>query len=368
MSTSRTPHHDTLTPSQATFRDWYGWEVPRDYGDPAAEYTAAREAVALHDSSYIGRVRSTGRDTLDLLNRLSTNAVVSLMPGEGAPTVLTNDRGRIINLVTVYSLAEEVLLLTSPGAAQVVIDWIDRYTFVEDAALEDIAPTTAVLSLIGPAAWRLLQDISTGLPEVLGPYGSAAVTVAETGCKVLRNDLVDLPRFDLIVPDSAAPEVWQMIASAGARPMGIDALEAVRIERGVPISGSELGEEYNPLDAGLWGSISFDKGCYIGQEVIARLDTYKKVQRHLVTLRFAPGSVAVQGTKLYREGRQVGIVTSLARVPTTGDAIGLGYLRKDAVFEGARVQVEELEDAWAEVGPLALPYGAGEVEARIGDA
>ena len=124
--------------------------------------------------------------------------------------------------------------------------------------------------------------------------------------------------------------VWRELIGAGAVPAGLEAYEVLRVKEGAPVYDRELGDDYNPLEAGLWGSISFTKGCYIGQEVIARLDTYQKLQKHLVSLSFSSEAGIDAGVRLSREGREVGQVTSAARVPTTGATIGLGYVRKEA--------------------------------------
>ena len=362
MAAQRSPLYDFALQQGARFQEWYGWELPVAYGAVLEEYTAAREGAALHDSSYSGRIRATGVDALDLLNRLSTNEVESLRPGQGAPTVLTSDRGRILDLLTVLNLGDHLLLLTSPQATEKVIDWIDKYTIVEDVFLEDVTGDTAMISVIGKDATAVLGDLVGLELEFFGPYQSALVTVAGgEGC-VVRRDLVSMPRYELVVGREHAEPVWKAAVSAGAVPMGMEAYEVLRVEAGAPSYGEELGEAYNPLETGLWGSISFSKGCYIGQEVIARLDTYKKVQKHLVSLRFSPDVRAEVGLGLAVDGRQVGQVTSMVKVPTTGELVGLGYVRREAAETGTTLSLSGNGGAWAKVEAKALPFGPGDQE------
>ena len=360
MAAQRTPLHNLAIAEGASFQEWYDWELPRAYSDALAEYKAAREGAALHDSSYIGRLKATGEDVLDLLHRISTNEVVSLQPGQGAPTVLTTDRGRILDLITVLNLGDHVLLLTSPQTRDEVIEWIDKYTFVEDIVLEDVTASTAMLSVMGPKAQALLGSLVGLELESFEPHQSAHVTIAGVESYVVRRDLVSLPRFEIVVQGESAEKVWQEVIAAGAVPIGLEAYEVLRVEMGAPGYDRELGESYNPLETGLWGSISFTKGCYIGQEVIARLDTYQKVQRHLVSLSFSPDAPVEEGTKLAREGKEVGRVTSVVKVPTTGELIGLGYVRKEAAEVGTRMSFAEREGAWAKVEATILPFGPGE--------
>ena len=362
MAAQRTSIYSAAAEDGASFREWYDWELPATYGDLLEEYEAATEGAALHDSSYIGRIKATGQDTLDLLNRLSTNAVVSLEPGQGNPTVLTTDRGRILDLITVLNLGDHVLLLTSPQTRDRVIEWIDKYTIVEDVVLEDVTSSTAMLSVMGPKA----QDILGGLVGLelasFAPCQSTPVAIAGVQGHVIRRDLVTLPRFEIVVRGENAGMVWRELIGAGATPAGLEAYEVLRVKEGAPSYDRELGEAYNPLEAGLWGSISFTKGCYIGQEVIARLDTYQKLQKHLVSLSFSPEAHEAHieaGVKLSREGREVGQVTSAARVPTTGLTIGLGYVRKEAAEVGTRMDLP-IEGARAKVEALSLSLGPGQ--------
>ena len=192
------------------------------------------------------------------------------------------------------------------------------------------------------------------------PYHSARVTIAGEEGHIVRRDLVSLPTFEVVVGEKGAEKVWDGIVAAGAVPIGLEAYEVLRVERGAPGYDRELGESYNPLETGLWGSISFTKGCYIGQEVIARLDTYQKVQRHLVSLSFSADAQVAEGSKLAREGSEVGHVTSVAKTPLTGELIGLGYVRKEAAQVGTLFNLAEREGAWAKVETPVLPFGPGE--------
>jgi folate-binding protein YgfZ len=360
MAMQRTPLYDVATGAGATSQEWHGWELPMSYGDVEREYRAALEGVALHDSSYTGRIKALGEDVLDLLHRISTNDVGSLQPGQGAPTVLTTDRGRILDLITALNLGDYILLLTSPQARDEVVRWIDKYTIIEDITLEDVTNETAMLSVMGPEAPALLGSLAGVDLGSFQPDQSAPVTIAGADCHIIRRDLVSLPRFDIVLQGENAGKVWQEITAAGAAPVGMEAYQALRIGEVAPEYGGEMGEAYNPLETGLWGSISFTKGCYIGQEVIARLDTYQKVQKHLVSLSFSPNARVQEGAKLAQEGKEVGAVTSVVKKPTTGELMGLGYVRKGASEVGTQLSITEAEDAWAKVEAQALPLGPGE--------
>ena len=273
-----TPLHAAQAKAGAVFASFDGWYLPRAFGDWSREHAAAREGAAVVDRSNFGRLRITGADGLDLLNRLSTNNLIDLGPGEGASTVLTTNKGRIIDLLLVARLGGELLVVTSPGAAEKVVEWIDLYTFGEDIAVQDVTEETALLSVVGPSAGDLLGP---GVRS-LGLYGACEIDIEGVLVRAVRTDAFGTTGYYILAPASQAEEAWDALARMGAVPMGEDAAETLRVEQGVPRYGRELGEEFNPLEAELLSSISFDKGCYIGQEVVVRLNTYDKVQKRLV--------------------------------------------------------------------------------------
>ncbi len=327
--------------------------------DVAAEYRAITEGVALHDSSGAGRLKATGADALDLLNRLSTNGVVNLAPMQVSSTILTTDRGRILDLLWVVNTGEHVLLLTSPGCQQAVIDWLDKYTIMEDLEVEDISEGTALFTLCGPGS---LPALAAALDSGEPPPASAMAHAQIAGCDALivRRALGELDACDVMVADADAGAVWAALAATGATPVGTEAFNTALVGSGVPRHGHELSDAYNPLEAGLIGSVDFAKGCYIGQEVIARLDSYRKVQRYLARLQFSPDAQVEEGAGLEVDGLRVGQVTSLATLPDTGQRVGLGYVRTAHANPGQVLTLITPAAGTAEVLDLPQLFGPGE--------
>ena len=304
-------------------------------------YRAANEAVAFVDRSAVGRLRVTGADTLDLLDRLSTNHLQDLAPGHGLYTVLTTNKGRIVDLLFVLAQETHLLVLTGPGTTLKVAEWIDFYTFTEDVSVEDVSGETAVLSLIGPKSAALLGD-ACGLNGIEA-YESASVVLGGVEAAVARTDFLKLPSYDLIVPTGGVDSVREAVLAAGTvhglAEAGEEALELLRIEQGVPAQGKELTEDANPLEAGLIDYISFNKGCYIGQEVVARLNTYDKVQRALVGLSWDAADPPDEGAALFVDGKKVGVLTSAAACLRAGRGIGLGLVRNAHATSGVKLDI-----------------------------
>ena len=321
--------------------------VPQAYSTLEEEYDALTGGVGVVDRSDAGRLRVSGDDASDLLNRLTTNELMDLQPGTGVPTVLTSNKGRVLDLLYVFKQDDHLLVMTSGDARQKVIDWIDFYTIIEDVEVRDVTTETAMLSVVGPEAANLL-GVLAGDMSSLAPYGSFRDWTVGLEAEAYRTDFLGLPTYDILVAAADRQQLWDLILetgqSMGVIPIGYQASEVVRIEQGVPSFGAELSEDFNPLEADLMDLISFTKGCYVGQEVIARLDTYKKVQKQLVRMRWS-GDELVPNSKLTYEGNTSGVLTSVAAHPRLGSWIGLGYVKKALAASGTMLVAEDSEIA-----------------------
>ena len=351
----------------------------------ASEFQAATERAAVYPDD-AGILLLTGEDARDLLNRLSTNEIDPNAPaGEVAVTVLTSDRGRIVDLVYVIHCGDHQVMLTSPGQQQNVIDFLDKYTIMEDLEVEDITEQTALLTVTGPEATEILRAVLDGGNFSMDPRPGAILDTEPAGAAhdVFVGDPMEgersfrawlvippvdaensehPPTYHLIYPDTliereVSPYATEErgiahLEAAGAVSISAETAEALRIARARPAYGSEMSDTYNPLEAGLIGAIDFHKGCYIGQEVIARLDTYHKVQKYLVSLSFDADADPAQagalpGSRLVNdEGAAMGVVTSATVVPAADGAriIGLGYVRTAAVQVGGTLRVVAEEE------------------------
>ncbi|MFQ5854025.1 MAG: YgfZ/GcvT domain-containing protein [Anaerolineae bacterium] len=289
-------------------------------------YRAAREDVAVMDRSAWGRVRMAGEDRVDFLHRMSTNEVRDLVSGVIRQTILTSDIGRIVAIVTAYAFPDHLLLLTDLGGAQRVIGHLERYIFFRDRVeLADVTEETGMLSLWGPQPAPILGDIVE--PAISDLATDAWVETDFDGLTsiVARTDELGLDGFNLIVHRDHVEPLLHRLTEAGAQHMDAMVYEILRVEAGHPIHGREVGEDFNPLEAGLKPIISFEKGCYIGQEVVARLDTYDKVKQRLIGVRLERLPVAEERPALTSGGHNVGFLTSWVQSPAYGP-IALGYV------------------------------------------
>ena len=297
---------------------------------------SVQEGVVVSDRSHWGRIRISNDDRLRFLHNQSTNDFESLKPGQGCDTVMVTSTARTIDLVTGYILDDAVLLLVSPNRREFLMQWLDRYIFFADKVkLTDVTEETATLSLIGPQSHAIVEKLGAG--ALIGqPYCNHALV---DGVIVAVGSGVAAPGYTLILPIAAKQTWWEKILGFGAVELSDRAWEMLRILQGRPVPDLELTDDYNPLEVGLWQTVSFNKGCYIGQETIARLNTYKGVKQYLWGIRLndatEPGTVITIGEE------KVGKLTSYTETPD--GHFGLGYIRSKAGGVGLKVQVGETE-------------------------
>ena len=293
----------------------------------AARGLASRLAAgaAAFDVSGFGRMRVSGEDAVDLLDRLSTNDLSNLRQGTGAGTVLTTNKGRVIDFLRVLRRGDDdLLVLTSPGTQERVAEWIDFYTFAEDVSVEDVSDETMQFLAAGEGAadaTRAAIPVAADLDGFLDHANDGETTA-------VRGGMGALDAWEVVVPRGArAPDFGLPTLSENER-------DALRIELGIPEYPNDLNDRRNPLEANLKPYISFNKGCYIGQEVVARLNAYDKVQRFLCRLDVDGGALASPSASVTDgEGKAIGEVTSAAA------GAALAYIRKRGCEDGARVSI-----------------------------
>jgi len=320
----------------------------------AAAIQAAKVGVAICDRSLWGRIKVSGDDCLNFLHNQSTNNFQILKPGQGCDTVFVTSTARTIDLATAYVTEDAVILLVSPNRRQFLLEWLDKYIFFADKVeLSDITEYTNTFSLIGPGSDAILEKL--GIGELIGqPYGSHQVyTIAPAeGVRIAVGSGLAAPGYTLTFPYTDKATMWNKLLEAGALEMSDRAWDVLRIIQGRPAPDAELTDDYNPLEVGLWQTISFNKGCYIGQETIARLNTYKGVKQHLLGIRLsAPAEI---GSAIAVGDEKVGKLTSYTE--TADGYFGLGYIRSKAGGVGLKVQVGETEGEIVEIPFVSHEY------------
>lgn len=299
---------------------------------------AVENGVAICDRSNWGVIKITGSDRLRYLHNQSTNDFEKLKPGEGCDTVFVTSTARTLDLATAYATEDAVIILVSPHRCQQLLAWLDKFIFPFDKVeLENISQKYAVFSLIGVESNNLLSKLFVDEIPNSESGKHKTLNISDIPVLVAVGSGLVTPGYTLILKQEHSAKIWSELVNNGGIPIGDRLWESLRIQQGRPKSDFELTEDYNPLEAGLWQTISFEKGCYIGQETIARLNTYNGVKQKLWGIKLDQ-PVALQ-TPITIEDKKVGVLTSYTN--TDKSHYGLGYVRTKAGGEGSQVQVGE---------------------------
>ena len=288
--------------------------IPLDYGDPAAEYQAALSGAILLDRSHEGRILLTGPDRFDLVNRMSTNDLSAMKLYQGKPTVFTNSNARILFRASCYSLASGLLLVSEAGQGAALASYLRRNIFFgDDVKVKDSSAETAQFALHGQ---RSSAALSALVPEAeaIAPLDCSESETEFGSLICARRKSICGDHWILIVPrDSAVALHRRLLQSgtgAGLQGAGSLTYNSLRIRSGRP-AGPELSAAYIPLEVGLWDEISFSKGCYTGQEIIARMESRGRLAKILVKLKLS--SMRPAPAPIFAGDKEVGLLTSSAQ-------------------------------------------------------
>jgi len=336
---------------------WFGCALPSHFGDWLAEYRFARNSVALLDKNYRAYLSFTGADRVRYLNALLTNNIRDLQPGQGNVSLLLNPQGHILAEIEIYALPERLLGLSYAMIRERLLATFEKFIIMDDVTLTDETQAYGTLALEGPKAAAVVKELTavdiTALPEL----GHLEIPSGKPGLpgRLLRRSPGGVPGAEFLVPRVQLPEWWRVLQqaarAAGGGPAGYAALNALRLEQGVPWFGYDFGEKQIPHEAGLQEShISYVKGCYTGQEIVERVRSRGQVNRGRVALRFSAATPPAPGTPLLASGKESGYVTRAAFSPAAGAVIGMGYLRREHSTPG-----NSLDCAGQQAEVIALP-------------
>ncbi len=328
----------------ATFGEWYGCALPSNYGDTLAEWNAARSTAALYDTNFHAVFHLTGPDRVRYLNAVTTNDIKNLTEGRGNTGLLLNPQGHILAEIEAYALADKLLLITHALTAQRTFETLDRFIIMDDCTLEDASARFGSCAVEGPRAAAALEKLCGLELAALAEPSALAARIFGAECYVLQRPFAGAgPAAEIFTNPSHLHAIWEALLEAaraqGGSPTGYEALNALRLEAGIPWFGYDFDDRVIPHEAGLEMShISYTKGCYTGQEIVERVRSRGHVNRRRVMLKFSGPEPPASGTVLLAAGKEVGHVTSGAFSPARQAAIGMGYVRREHAVPGSRLE------------------------------
>jgi aminomethyltransferase len=344
LEMSATSLNDKL-PSASRLVEYRGAQIPAGFSSPQEELTALRTGCGLFDLGWRAKLVVTGRDRTRWLNGMVTNNIRDLAPGHGVYSFLLNPQGHILGDLYVFNRGESFLLDTDRSQAGKLAQLLKKYIIMDQVVLSEAGHSliTAV-GLEGPNSKQVLARAGFE-PSELQPlevedrmWNDASISVV---CTLQGGFMIWW-----LSPENAG-ELWEALAAAGATPVGAEALEMWRIVAGIPHYGVDIRERDLPQETGQQQALHFSKGCYIGQEIVERIRSRGAVHRCFTGFSFE-GQAPPAGTKIEREGREVGEITSVAVLPS-GKAVGLGYLRREAGGPGTTIAVGGLQATVSEL-------------------
>ena len=331
-----------------------------EYGDVPAEYEAAQTGTALFDQSGRGLVRVRGAERAVFLHRLLANRVRDLAPGQGNANLLLTSKGKIAHSFDLSVWPEWIDLSTPPGQSAALAAALDTYLFSEQVAIEELGSSCAPLALAGPKARALVAaTFGADPPEALHEHTAATFEGAPLSIAALP--VAGSFGFRLDAGPALAGALWDALARAGARPVGRIAYDSLRVEAGAAEPGVDVDDSIYPQEARLEPAFSLDKGCYIGQEVVAKIDTYGGLNKRLHALRVSHDDPVPHGTRLFQddgagERRDLGVVTSWAYSFVLDTGLVLAYVKRKHQEPGT---LFELDAGPASATIVELPVRSG---------
>ena len=284
-------------------------------------YEALRERAAWLDVSGRGKIRVYGEDRARLLHAMSTNDVKTLKPGEGCYSLFLSAQGRVLADSHILALEDYILIDTEPETREKMMKHLDAFIIADDVTLEDATDATATLALCGPQAAAMLSGAGAPVPEA--EYGLAPWN----GGLIVKASLTGGPGFLVIVPVETKSGVIAKFEAQGGQETTAEAFNIVRLENGKPRYGDDITERYLTQETNQLHAVSFNKGCYLGQEIVERVRSRAQIHRRLLPLRIDSSVPPVAGFKLEAEGKPAAEITSAAYSPALGATVALAYVR-----------------------------------------
>jgi folate-binding protein YgfZ len=340
-----TPLIEAHRAAGARLAEYTGCVLPEEFSEFEKEYRAAQEAVALFDTNWRAIFTLAGRDRVKYLHAVSSNDIKSLAEGQGTLALLLNPQGRILAELAVYALPERLLVLSHASLREQTLATLKKYVIGSQVQIDDLTDKLGSVAVEGP---RAAEAATEAFGVALGDFGEGSIReipVDGVPSYILRRPYFGKPGVEILAPREALPELWgKLLAAVHAKrggPIGTRALNSLRLEAGIPWFPADFNDGMIPHEAAIESThISFNKGCYTGQEIVERVRSRGHVNRKRVALKFSTQEPPAAGTKLHAGDTEVGFVTSAAYSPAAGSAIGMGYLRREHFAPGSVVEFE----------------------------
>lgn len=345
-----TPLQDALrdapnpTGQPQTFVNYRGANTAARFGDPQPEFAALQNGCGIYDLGFRAHISLTGGDRMRWMNGMVTNNIRDLAVGDAVYAFLLNPQGRILGDMTVRNLGDSLLVETDRSQLETILATFDHYIIMDDVEVANISERQTALGLTGPKSRALLNAAGIEVPELQPSQAITPPCNCDCGCvecTIIRGEDPRQESYEIWLAPKDVLKTWQALVAAGAVPVGSEALEMQRLVSGIPLYGVDIRERDLPQETEQVRALNFNKGCYVGQEIVERIRSRGNVHRKFTGF-VAEGVAAIApGDKIISAEKEVGEITSVAIVPTpSGErTVALGYIRREVGVPGREVVI-----------------------------
>jgi folate-binding protein YgfZ len=326
----RTPLYDSLLGLGAIFGERFGWEMALSFGNIVEEQRRVRKQAGLIDLSYHGVIKVGGKEGTSFLHNLVTNDVKSLSRGQGVRAAFLTGHGKIRALGRILCLGEEYLIINDPQTHEKIWKYVFPFSYAGDFKVEDKTDSYRLISVQGAKSAQVMKEVCFEPVPNLIDHGWTETVIAGHSVIVVGARHTGDAGFDVIIPLDGLKDVWEFILLKGSfhliTPVGLDALDALRIEAGIPIWGIDIDESNMMLESGLTDAVSFTKGCYTGQEAVAMATYRGHVSKKISGIEIEGENIPQPGDKVTKDGKEIGHITSAIRSVSINKVIALALI------------------------------------------
>jgi folate-binding protein YgfZ len=318
--------------------EYRGATTAARFGDPQVEFAALRERCGVHDLGFRAKISLTGSDRTRWLNGMVTNNIRDLAVGRGVYAFLLNPQGHILGDLYAYNRGDSIAVDTDCSQVEKILATFEHYIIMDDVEVTNLSEQMTALGIAGPKARSVLSQAGFGIPE-MQPLQVHPATWRGAACTVVRGEDEKDVAYEIWVAPSSVKALWDALLSAGAAPVGSEALELQRIAVGIPTYGVDIRERDLPQETEQARALNFSKGCYVGQEIVERIRSRGAVHRKFTGFIAEGAAPITAGMKVVAGEKEVGEITSAAFLRGADKTIALGYIRREVGVPGREVTI-----------------------------
>jgi len=339
--------------------EYRGATTAARFTDPDTEFAKLRHECGVYDLGNRAKIALTGGDRVRWLNGMVTNNVRDLAAGQGVYAFLLNPQGHILGELYAYNRGNSIVVDTDRSQMEKILATFDHYIIMDDVEVKSLSDSITALGIAGPKSRQVLAAAGIAIPDTSPLQVFEAKCTCDcdcTHCTAVRGEDADYETYELWLAPADVRKTWDALVAHGATPVGSEALELDRIASGIPLYGVDIRERDLPQETEQARALNFNKGCYIGQEIVERIRSRGAVHRKFSGFLFEGAHAIAAGTKIASGEKEVGEVTSAATLhfPNTEKTIALGYVRREIGNPGREVMIGGVNAA---VVPLPVPEG-----------